>query len=571
MNLNYLTAPLPKPDMNLNCHTLNADSITSTSITTGSLEAASLTLDNQTPSTAPSLGETTIFTDSVSRLSSMSAYSTITTYSSNVVPSAVQSLTTPLAAPGQNHLWQMTSSGVLPKGSITIYNPYLNMLLSSGDIVGIAYSTDNGVTWIDATFDVPPASFFIIGFNSISLVALGFAFNECYTSVNGINWTKRANLPTTCISHNIEWFNNLFIAGTSSAQKIMTSPDGITWTLRNSTIQAITLKSSSSRIVAVGSESPFFSYSSDGITWFNTASPSESARALAYSSTLNEFLIIGFTSQTAYSSEDGKVWNSIPGIGPSTNLNNTLFFSTRYNRWYLSKVNSDGNYSLWSSPSSRVPFTATNLDGATNISISYSAGYIPSIDSFFLGTVTAPYFAYSTPRNDLKAVTDNIRVRGFPVSLSSYSLPADGAAVTNTTTETPISVNGIGSMALSDSQALGCTLEIRLRLLVTSAGGDTLTIRIKNGVTVYSTNIVTVPAASTNVPIKFESLVTIQATTIRFNNETLINTTPALTTGTAAYTRTIANTFSLTIQWGANASSATPTQLLIRPSFLNGA
>jgi hypothetical protein len=573
MNLSNLSSALPKPWLDLKCNSLEAKDITATTSTVSNLEMKTLSLVNQTSVTVPPSGKSLVYSTSTSPLTTMDSQGTVTTYSSLLSSGANFNTSTSLAAPGQNHLWQITTSGTAPKGSSSYFNANLNILLSSNNSIGLAYSSDYGVTWNNCVFDIASAEVLVVGFNSSVMVAIGVT--EAYTSVDGINWVKRASLPSAVTSFNIEWFAaaSLFVAGSSTAGSyIMTSPNGQTWTLRTSSIQALTIKSNATTLVAVGQGTPYSQYSTNGITWTNTSSTLTQLRSLAYSPAKNQFFCLSYTTAEGWVSYNGSVWTSVGLVGPASSaVNDTLFWvsSKNYNRWYFSKANTDGNYCLWSSPDATIPFVGTNLDGATNQNLSYSAGYIPSQDRFFIGINNSPYFAYSTSRNDLKAVTDNIRSRGFPVVTSMYSTPAD-VTVINTTTETIVSTGGIGSLILPDPQALGTVVNLKMFMVVTSGAGDTLTARIKiNGATM-STNTITVGAVA-GAPVELNSLFTVQATTVRYNNKHIINNTTTQSTGTLAFTRTVINTLSVTLQWGAALSSCTMDQLLIQTNFLNGA
>jgi hypothetical protein len=316
-------------------------------------------------------------------------------------------------------------------------------------------------------------------------------------------------------------------------------------------------------------------FTHDGITWYQGQGMTNRCYAICWSPLHEQFVGIGFSTGNGFTSPDGYVWTNVGGVTLTGVYSLIWVGDYDYNRYYIARSDSDGNYSIYAS--SRIDsdwaFIGTHLDGAIANSIQSSLVYMPASDSFAMGINSSPWVAYSTPRYDLKITTDNIRVRNAPVAtcqLSAYTEPT----ANNTTTETVLSstASTIGSLVLQSSQPLGMAIIFDMTLSVTSVGGDTLTMRIKTQAGTMATVTVVVPGGASGLLIHIRSRMTVQASTLRQNTTTTVNgSAPVLTTGTPAYTRTIANTFSVTGQWAANASSLTMNQLIVESKFINGA
>jgi hypothetical protein len=143
------------------------------------------------------------------------------------------------------------------------------------------------------------------------------------TSPNGINWTSR----TTSLFQSTSWSsvtygNNLFVAVTSvssifgaSFSAVMTSPDGITWTDRNTPVNASwrsvtygTVNGNSLFVAVAGSgDNSRVMTSPDGITW---TSRTPATVSLWYSVTYGNNLFVAVGSGVVMTSPDGITWTS---------------------------------------------------------------------------------------------------------------------------------------------------------------------------------------------------------------------------------------------------------------------
>lgn len=607
----------------LTCSTLNADILNVDDIVVDDLSANLVTLNNQVSVPNAPLNATTFFSSGSGNLSQTNSSGTTVTYATSVsggylpldgsLPmtgnldmnnhainnvsdingsfgqenDAIVSQVNSVVAPrGQRDLFQAPTTPA--NGASLIYVEPLDIILSYNNTTGanaIRYSTDAGVNYTNVTFvGAAPVSVAIVGYSpSLALiVAIGSGSNESYTSVDGINFTKGPNLPTTTAeSFNIEWFESggVFVAGVQDVgQKIMTSADGLTWTLRNSPTQALTLKSSNTLsvpvIVAVGSVSPFIQYSLDGIIWSPTVSTVASCRALSWSDEKSEFLALGYNTGVGYRSVDGVTWTNQGVISP-INVNDTLKYISELNRYYLSYKDTDGNFSLWNSLNSSSVFVGTHLDGALAEPLTYSLLYLPSHDRFVIGSNNTHAY-YGTARDGLKVLNDNIRVRGAPVRVSNYSTYAD-TTVNNTAVETNVSTNAssVGSLVLQNSQPLGMVITFDLNMTATSVAGDTLTIKYKSGAsgtTLLFTHVLTIPALAVSLPININSKIVVRNGSIQLNSTQLISgTVGMISSSSISYTRTQANTFAITAQWGANVNQLAVNSVTMTSDFRNGA
>lgn len=490
----------------------------------------------------------------------------------SIAVEALQSQAEPVAPRGQRDLWQYGGAG--GAGPELLYVPAIDRLYSFGNVAGFSSSKTQGTTWLTPTFDIAPADPAIVGSNGIKVVSVGQFGTENYISPDGDNFFQNPPLPTsTSESFNVDYFAaaGLYVTGVNvdPTHRIMTSPDGITWTVQAAPGNATTIHSHDSICVAVGQVAPFSIYSTDGVTWTGTPSTITGCRSVSWNDDRKEWLAIGYSDGIGYRSTDGINWVSLGVIAP-LNVNAHAWVS-KYGQYYLTKADTSGNYSLWTTPDpTRQAFVGTHLDGAVAQPLAYGLVYIPSVDRFGIGANNAPYFAYGTVRNDIKALTDNIRVRGFPVRVACYSTDAD-VVVNNTTTETVISGGGIGSPTFQAGQPLGMRQLFDLNMVATSAAGDTLTIRYKLNGTTKLTHTLAIPAATT--PINIDTRVTLRSgNMMQINSFQLISALSLIITdATQTYTNTQLNAWTVTAQWGANVNQLTVNEFSLCADFINGA
>jgi len=503
------------------------------------------------------------------KIADATAYDVLT----NITGQMLHDQSTILAPMGQRDNWTLASAG--SAGPYVEYDSVRNIVFSFSSLAGFSQSADGGITWTTPTFDIAPATVQVVYFNSTVIVSVGNGGGfETYRSTdNGVNYTKGAAHPGTNISaFNMVWFNNLFITGvTNTSNKIMTSPTGVTWTLQSAAIEVLSLATNGSICVTVGSVTPFSMWSEDGTTWTNTSTAIASARSIVWSNDRKEFVATGISNRIVYRSRDGKTWTSTTLLIP-TATNNTMRWVSELGRYYYAALDTDSNYSLYSSPSPLELFQGTHLDGAVNKGSVYGLVWINSLQRFVMGFNAADYIGYSTASTKIKALSDHVTARGAPVTVSKFSASSD-VTLDNTITETTISApaTSLGSLAFQDSQPLGMGMHSRLVLSVTSTAGDTLTIRYKINGTTRHTVVITVPAGAAALIVFLDLLATVRSATLEFNSCLMVSGVAAVNAnGNGAYTRTVINTLSITAQWGANVNQLRVSHQSLQVDFING-
>jgi hypothetical protein len=484
-----------------------------------------------------------------------------------------------LAPPGLRDLWQ-TAPTSNTGGPQIVSSDGLGIVLMAGNFVNVAkYSTDGGITWTSCILDVAASVTLIPGISDTQALLFG---DSVWTSPDGINFTKQPTPPSVnWTSGPAHWFSaaGVWIMGVNASptQQLATSPDGITWTLRNSTVDVSAFADNGSICVAVGEFiAPHFQWSNDGTTWTNVVSTITPSRCICYNSTKLEFLSLGFGSGAGHTwqSTDGKIWNDRgAGTAPTTaGVGQGLFWVPTFLRYYASGADSNTNYSLWSTEDSTIPFVGTHLDGATVNPLNYSGLYLTAYNRFLIGINIPPYVAYSTVRNDVKALTDNIRVRNAPVATSQYVSYSD-FTINNTAALTPIvPVSANGTLFYQDSQPFGMAFKIRVNLLLTSSAGDTFTVGFLVDGTLKWSHIITVPATSVNLVSKVSATAVVRSGNLSVNSFAWAGIVPQNTFGgLVTYTSNAAHTWSLTGQWGAAVNQATVQDILFSNFFRNGA
>lgn len=158
--------------------------------------------------------------------------------------------------------------------------------------------------------------------NTAAATPLLNPLSEGVDLVNSANWTLRSNGTTGLVR--VTWAPQLrlFIASRatgSNDQRVMTSPDGITWTAQTTPLVSgagfngggIAWSDTLGLcvIVAFGSGQGVL-VSSDGVTWTNyaTAGGSDILNAVAWSAELGLFVAVG--NNTIQTSPDGQTWTS---------------------------------------------------------------------------------------------------------------------------------------------------------------------------------------------------------------------------------------------------------------------
>lgn len=223
--------------------------------------------------------------------------------------------------------------------SLTTYTPQWSAITGNQSVVNLIGFT-NGIpeglkvevvtrpqisTWTSITYA-----------NGLFVAISADGTNRVMTSPDGITWTMRtASAPNYWTS--ITYGNGLFVVvGATGTSRVMTSPDGITWTSRGSSVSqqwyAVTYGNGLYVAVASGHDSGSAAgrvrTSPDGITWTNrTASATNSWASITYGNGM--FVAAG--NSTIMSSSDGITWT-------------TRYVDSNPNRLFSSVVYAQGKF-----------------------------------------------------------------------------------------------------------------------------------------------------------------------------------------------------------------------------------
>ncbi len=496
--------------------------------------------------------------------------------------------TGPLAPAGQRDLWTLSNGMGGTGGGYLVYNETKDILYASDSFAetdGGFYSIDGGVNFSPVIFDQDPSAYVIFGFSATTTVAIS-GNNETYTSTDGINFVRGIDFEGNLWGANIVFFKNLFIIGVNkdATQWVSTSPDGLTWTPRTtpnmgpSPGNGLQFATNGDVVVMVSdvASGVFAAVSNDGIQWNAVTGLTTSCTAITFSMEHSLFIALAGTGE-AFTSLNGEQWTSVGDVSPPDVF--SIIWVKEFSMYYLTHVDNDGNYSLWTTPNISANFVSTHLDGSvggvTDLETFSMVVYLPTYNRFIIGLRGTLSVAYSTARpRDLKILSDSIRTRGRPVAVDLYAIYAD-ITCNHTTTATNVSssVSSQGNLVLQAGQPLGMTLEFNVGFIAatTNGAGDTLTLDFRiNNVTKFTHSAIAVPLAS-NVTGIIQSIITIRSATIQINSTlNQSGALPTIVTATPSYNRTIANTFTIFATWGTNSSTLTIHTLNASAKFING-
>lgn len=157
-------------------------------------------------------------------------------------------------------------------------------------------------------------------------VAVSVAFNRVDTSANCQNWTSgvaAAANSWTCVEWSPELSIFCAVAASGTGNRVMTSPDGITWTAQACPSQgwlSVAWSQPLNTLVAIGSSGRAM-YSRDGVNW--TQSPGTPLSGTGYQAIwaekINMFIAVmygnGTGSSSVFVSYDGVNWSGTAFIG----------------------------------------------------------------------------------------------------------------------------------------------------------------------------------------------------------------------------------------------------------------
>jgi photosystem II stability/assembly factor-like uncharacterized protein len=159
----------------------------------------------------------------------------------------------------------------------------------------VAVSTDDGTTWTGSENELLGNLYGVTG-TGTQFVAVGTKFQ---TSPDGLAWTNRTT-PLYAYSNDVAWTGSLLVAtGNDSSKGIVTSPDGITWTVPSSVTpysmgnHGVAVSPGLIVVVGQGSANSVIT-SPDGVTWTPRAGPL-SPVGVTWSAALSRFIAVGLS------------------------------------------------------------------------------------------------------------------------------------------------------------------------------------------------------------------------------------------------------------------------------------
>lgn len=189
-------------------------------------------------------------------------------------------------------------------------------------IEDITTGLPNGTEWTCASLDIAYNGNALIYYcNGMWFASSTSSVSDLVYSKDGINW-QYTNLMNKGIT-SIKYINGLFFAGTTDSG-LLCSSDGITWENLINTGH-LTLSAYVSGVYVVNGRTKLY-YSTDGLTWVESLTPSGTCYGIEY---LNGILFAR-TSTTFYTSTDGISWTQ--GTVTTGIVNSAAYLS---NMWVM--------------------------------------------------------------------------------------------------------------------------------------------------------------------------------------------------------------------------------------------
>jgi alpha-tubulin suppressor-like RCC1 family protein len=265
--------------------------------------------------------------------SDLSVAQTITTVDSNIINTKIFNENINFNNKGKSYNALSNIHNLYPTKIINFaftFWPYCSIWVKELSIYIIAGSggnlsiSSNGFSWTNYITGISTSIEDICWSPELNLLVAvsNVTTNNIITSPDGINWTIRTDVPSSfgntwsgvCWSPSL----SLFIAvgsATHATNRVMTSPNGINWTIRtgfNNNWQSVCWSPELSMLVAVGDSNSNRMYSYDGINWvlhnLNIGSTSSEAfRKICWSPEL--YLFAAVSNDRVIISQDGINWN----------------------------------------------------------------------------------------------------------------------------------------------------------------------------------------------------------------------------------------------------------------------
>ncbi len=236
--------------------------------------------------------------------------------------------------------------GTTPIGARAIAYGATRFVIIEGSFSNsFAYST-NGVTWTTGTLpandDSTESNWVDLAYGNGRYVAISDSSAMAAYSLDGATWYK-SNMPGTHEWTSVRYGQGVFYA-TTNGSIAASSPDGVTWTLRDSSVASLTITSADkditsttytartlphagdwsdviwtgTKFVAVGSDvtgtgaNAFAASSTDGETWTTVSMPETAGfdvRTVVYNGS-NLYVAALYNDRDIYTSTDGVTWTA---------------------------------------------------------------------------------------------------------------------------------------------------------------------------------------------------------------------------------------------------------------------
>ena len=381
-------------------------------------------------------------------------------------------------AVGNNGGVMTSPDGITWTSRTTPTNSAVSVVYGGGQFVVVSSDTSavitspDGITWTNRPISARSLFWTSVTYGTVAGVGIYVAVAwECrsfctsevpwrvMTSPDGINWTLR-NVPVANYWRSVTFANGLFVAVSSSGtdNRVMTSPDGITWTSRTAAVGGEEITYGGGQFVAVGAAGAVMT-SPDGITWTTQVNPVGAPRmnGIAYGG--GQFVAVG-AAGAVMTSPDGIIWTleAAPSSGSWMSIvyANDKFVAVAMDGSFQSMmasapapvapaVTSVSTASGTALGGTSVTITGTNLTGTTGVTFGGNAAV--------LGAVTSTSVTATTPAHSVGAVSvvvttpagSNAANTLFTYTAEAQSISLSPSVTTSTFVGSTISLSSTGS------------------------------------------------------------------------------------------------------------------------------
>jgi hypothetical protein len=210
--------------------------------------------------------------------------------------------------------------------------------VGSGTSNTIASSND-GVTWTGNGTSIFTQSGRGVAYNGTKWVAVGEGTNHtiAYSSDNGNTWTGIGNSIFSSVGYGITWNGSRFVALGSGGNTVATSTDGVSWTGQGTTVFSVagynaTWNGTKWLIVGEGATHTMASSSDNGVTWTGLGKTVFNTRGNGVAWNGNRFVATGSGGNTLAYSVNGTTWT---GLGTSIFTQNGIGISRTANASFI--------------------------------------------------------------------------------------------------------------------------------------------------------------------------------------------------------------------------------------------